>query len=138
VKKIFSLCRRNERRLGGEVWLRKEWVAKMIWPNESLEEIYLYTRPIDLRQGKFKVSRYTALLPRPNQPRGSVYIFVNKKRDKVKVIFRDSTDMWVCTKQTEKHDFSALLDKPRDVLDSGFAILQLEEARRLLRIGQRI
>ena len=76
----------------------------MISFNE-ISSIYLVTGYTDLRKG---IDGYATLIQstfNQNVFEGSLYIFCNKQRDKVKCLYWDGTGFWLLYKRLEKGHF---------------------------------
>jgi transposase len=68
--------------------------------------VFVALQPIDLRQsfnGLYAVVREQL---KEDPLSGHLFVFANKGRNKVKVLFWDGSGLWVCAKRLEKGRFS--------------------------------
>lgn len=68
--------------------------------------VFVAIAPVDLRQSFNGL--YAAVRQQLQQDplSGHLFVFTNKDRDKVKVLFWDGSGLWVCAKRLEKGRFS--------------------------------
>ena len=68
--------------------------------------VFVALTPVDLRQSFNGL--YAAVRQQLQQDplSGHLFVFTNKGRDKVKVLFWDGSGLWVCAKRLEKGRFS--------------------------------
>jgi transposase len=68
--------------------------------------VFVAIAPVDLRQSFNGL--YAAVREQLQQDplSGHLFVFTNKGRDKVKVLFWDGSGLWVCAKRLEKGRFS--------------------------------
>jgi transposase len=68
--------------------------------------VFVALAPVDLRHGFNGL--YAAVRERLQQDplSGHLFVFTNKGRDRVKVLFWDGSGLWVCAKRLEKGRFS--------------------------------
>lgn len=69
-------------------------------------KVYLATEPADLRKsfsGLYALAT-NVLKERPED--GALFVFTNKRRNRVKILNFDGTGLWVMTKRLEKGTFS--------------------------------
>ncbi len=72
----------------------------------SALKIYLAVAPVDMR-GQFNALWAHAQNALGSDPReGAVFVFANKKRDRVKLLYWDGTGVWVLAKRLERGRFS--------------------------------
>lgn len=69
-------------------------------------KIYLALAPVDMRKqfnGLWQAAEQTLRI----DPRGgAVFVFANKRRDRIKLLYWDGTGVWVLAKRLEKDRFS--------------------------------
>lgn len=68
-------------------------------------QIYLCIQPTDMRKafnGLYAIAKHQLEL---NPMDGSVFIFANRRRDRVKLLYWDGTGFWVLAKRLEKGTF---------------------------------
>ena len=69
-------------------------------------KIYLALAPVDMRQqfnGLWAAAEHTLRID-PRQ--GAVFVFTNKKRDRIKILYWDGTGVWLLAKRLEKGRFN--------------------------------
>ena len=67
--------------------------------------IYLCVEPTDMRKafnGLYAIAKHQMEL---NPMDGSLFLFANRRRDRVKLLYRDGTGLWVLAKRLEKGTF---------------------------------
>lgn len=78
----------------------------------NISELFLYSAPIDMRKSIDGLSYLVCDLLERNPQDSSVYIFYNRARDKVKLIFWDKNGFVMYYKRLEKGKFK--FDKSLD------------------------
>jgi len=66
---------------------------------------YLYTQPTDMRQGFDGLSGIITNSQLGDPVSGDVYVFVNRRRDRMKLLVWDRTGFWLFYKRLEKGTF---------------------------------
>ena len=69
-------------------------------------EVYLAVEPVDLRKSFNGLYAVTKTVLRENPESGALFVFTNKRRNRVKTLYWDGTGMWVMIKRLEKGTFS--------------------------------
>lgn len=70
------------------------------------QRIYLALDPVDMRKQFNGLWAMAAEKLQSNPFDGSLFVFVNKGRDRVKILFWDGSGVWVLAKRLEKGRFS--------------------------------
>ena len=94
-----------------------------------LWKVHLYVGSFQMNQGIERALKLMVGLENPNLPIGSAVIFMNRKRDMVKVFYRDNSGIWECAKKIDGHNFRVI---PRQEPVNGFIEVEIDELRRLL------
>ena len=68
--------------------------------------VFVALVPIDLRQSFNGLYATVREQLKEDPLSGHLFVFTNKERDKVKVLFWDGSGLWVCAKRLEKGRFS--------------------------------
>jgi transposase len=68
--------------------------------------IYLAAGPTDLRQGFDGLTALAQTVLAADPLSGHLFLFANKPRNRVKVLWWDGSGLWLCTKRLEKGRFS--------------------------------
>lgn len=69
-------------------------------------KIYLAVEPVDLRQSFNGLYGVTANVMKEVPESGALFVFTNKRRNRVKILNYDGTGLWVMIKRLEKGTFS--------------------------------
>lgn len=72
----------------------------------SSVRVYLAVEPVDMRKsfnGLFAVASQSL---REDPLQGGLYVFSNRRRDRVKILFFDGTGLWVLAKRLERGRFT--------------------------------
>ncbi len=77
----------------------------MILDHLQIDQIFLYRQPVDMRKGRDGLAALVAaeLNQEPCSP--SVYLFINRSRDKLKALLWDRNGFWVFYKKLIKQRF---------------------------------
>ena len=70
--------------------------------------IFLYTRPADLRKGFDGLSGIVRQEFRSDPLDGSLFLFVNRRRDRLKILHFDGTGYWLYYKLLEAGTFEVI------------------------------
>jgi transposase len=77
--------------------------------------IFLHTGPTDLRKGVDGLSGLVRGEFGGDPLDGSLYLFLNRRRDRVKMLFWDGTGFWIFYKVLERGTFEAIASKDKCV-----------------------
>jgi transposase len=69
-------------------------------------KVYLATQAADLRKSFSGLYALTTNVLNEDPRTGSLFVFCNRRRSRVKVLYWDGTGLWVMTKRLEKGTFS--------------------------------
>jgi transposase len=69
-------------------------------------KVYLALDPSDLRKGFDGLSALVLGHFGAELSCDALYVFVNKRRDRIKLLYHDSTGLWVATKRLERGRYS--------------------------------
>ena len=83
-------------------------------------EIYLTVEPVDLRKSFNGLQLITQNILGEDPESGALFVFTNKRRNRIKTLYWDGTGMWVMVKRLEKGTFS--WPKGVDVKDGKMAL----------------
>lgn len=68
-------------------------------------KIYASINPVDLRKSFEGLSAVTRNILMEDPASGGLFLFTNKSRNRVKLLYWDGTGLWVMTKRLEKGTF---------------------------------
>ena len=71
----------------------------------SSDHIYVYRDPVDMRKAMTGLSALVATELDRNPTDGSLYVFINRARDKVKLLIWHVNGYWMLYKRLEKQRF---------------------------------
>lgn len=69
-------------------------------------KVYLAVEPQDMRKSFNGLSAIVSEHLRSDPYQGALYIFTNKRRNRLKILFWDGTGLWVACKRLEQGRFS--------------------------------
>lgn len=72
----------------------------------SATRIFMATSPVDLRGSFNKLFALTQSVLAQDPLSGHWFVFTNRHRNRVKILFWDGSGLWVCAKRLEKGRFS--------------------------------
>ena len=75
--------------------------------------ILLHREPVDFRKAHDGLAALVRQALHANPLDGSLYVFLNRRRDRIKLIQWDGNGLWLHYKRLEKGTFKALTDEPR-------------------------
>lgn len=68
--------------------------------------IFVARQPVDLRQSFNGLSAWVKNQLQADPLSGHLFVFTNRRRNRLKILFWDRTGLWVCTKRLEQGTFS--------------------------------
>ena len=77
----------------------------MNWERFVFNEIYLYRHPVDMRKGADGLAALVTVEMSLEPCSSVLFIFTNKNRDKIKILFWESNGFWVFYKRLVKQRF---------------------------------
>ena len=69
-------------------------------------KVYLAVEPVDLRKSFSGLYAVTSQVLKDRPESGALFVFTNKRRNRVKILNYDGTGLWVMIKRLEKGTFS--------------------------------
>lgn len=69
-------------------------------------KVFMATEPVDLRKSFTGLWAVTSNMLREDPTDGSLYVFTNKRRNRVKILYWDGTGLWVMIKRLEQGTFN--------------------------------
>ena len=93
----------------------------------SALKIYLAVEPVDMRKQFNGLWALAEQKPSEDPRLGAVFVFTNKSRDRLKMLYWDGTGVWIFAKRLEQGRFTWPLGSSRTKL-----VLQPEALTRLL------
>ena len=74
------------------------------FPNKT--KVYLAVKPVDLRKSFNGLWSEASEQLKEDPFRGALFVFTNKRRDRIKVLYWDGSGVWICAKRLEKGRFT--------------------------------
>lgn len=68
--------------------------------------VFLALDPCDMRKGFEGLHALVTGHLQESATSGALFVFTNRRRNRLKILFWDRTGLWVCTKRLEKGTFS--------------------------------
>lgn len=84
-------------------------------------KIYVALEPCDMRKSFNGLSTLVSQRLKADPQNGALYVFINRSRNRLKILYWDGTGLWVMAKRLEKGTFSW----PRAVEGNGATQLKL-------------
>jgi len=75
--------------------------------------VLLHREPVDFRKAHDGLAAIVRQALRADPLDGSLYVFLNRRRDRIKLIQWDGNGLWLHYKRLEKGTFKALMDGPQ-------------------------
>lgn len=72
----------------------------------SATRVFVATAPVDLRGSFNKLYALTQSVLRQDPLSGHWFVFTNRERNRLKILFWDGSGLWVCAKRLERGRFS--------------------------------
>lgn len=69
-------------------------------------KIYVAVEPCDMRKGFQGLSALTATALHQDVRSGALFVFSNRTRNRLKILYWDGTGLWVLAKRLERHTYS--------------------------------
>lgn len=69
-------------------------------------KVFVALDPCDMRKGFNGLHALVTERLQEEPRQGSLYVFCNRRRTRLKILFWDGTGLWVCTKRLEEGTFS--------------------------------
>jgi transposase len=67
--------------------------------------VFLAVQPVDLRASFNRLHSLVIEVLREDPLSGHLFVFTNRRRNRVKALFWDGTGLWVCAKRLERNRF---------------------------------
>ncbi len=77
----------------------------MLRPDPGIERVFLYRKPVDMRKQMDGLAIIVREVLNSDPLSGHLYIFTNRRRDKLKMLLWDKTGFIVWYKRLEQHRF---------------------------------
>ena len=74
------------------------------FPNQT--KVYLAVHPVDMRKSFNGLWAETSEVLKEDPFSGALFVFANKRRDRIKILYWDGSGVWVFAKRLEKGRFS--------------------------------
>lgn len=74
-------------------------------------KFYFYRRPTDMRKSFDGLCGLVAGMPHHDPINGAAYIFVNKRKNRIKLLLWDMDGFWIFYKRLEKGTFQVSFDR---------------------------
>jgi transposase len=116
----------------------------MLMPYEN-KNIYIASKPVDIRMSINGLSNFVQHEISSHLHDGSIYVFYNRNRDKIKCLFWDRNGFVVYYKRLDKtkfkvremlHEIEAISAEDLEILLAGFDPKPVERQSRLLEHGR--
>ena len=75
-------------------------------------KVFVAVEPCDMRKGFNGLHALVSEKLKEDPKAGALFVFTNRRRTRLKILFWDRTGLWVCTKRLEEGTFS--WPKPTD------------------------
>jgi transposase len=69
-------------------------------------KVFVAVEPCDMRKGFNGLHSLVAEKLNEDPRTGALFVFTNRRRNRLKILFWDRTGLWVCTKRLEEGTFS--------------------------------
>jgi transposase len=74
------------------------------FPNKT--KVYLAVKPVDMRKSFNGLWSEASEQLKEDPFSGALFVFTNKRRDRIKVLYWDGSGVWICAKRLEKGRFT--------------------------------
>ena len=85
---------------------KRDIVKHLGLPEDRVTPIYLAVEPVDMRKSFNGLWAVASEKLKEDPKRGAVFAFTNKKRNRLKLLYWDTTGVWVLAKRLEEGRFS--------------------------------
>jgi len=100
------------------------WI--MLFNSFSGLHVYLYRQPTDMRKSFEGLSGIVSSALDANPLSGDVFVFLNKRRDRIKLMLWDRDGFWIFYKRLEKGTFQLpAIDSSMDAVELSYDMLWL-------------
>ena len=72
----------------------------------STTRVFLALQPVDLRGSFNRLAALTQTVLAQDPISGHWFVFINRRRNRLKILFWDGSGLWVCAKRLEQGRFS--------------------------------
>lgn len=98
----------------------------MLFNSFSGLHVYLYRQPTDMRKSFEGLSGIVSSALDANLLSGDVFVFLNKRRDRIKLMLWDRDGFWIFYKRLEKGTFQLpAIDSSMDAVELSYDMLWL-------------
>jgi len=98
----------------------------MLFNSFSGLHVYLYRQPTDMRKSFEGLSGIVSSALDANPLSGDVFVFLNKRRDRIKLMLWDRDGFWIFYKRLEKGTFQLpAIDSSMDAVELSYDMLWL-------------
>ena len=94
-------------------------------------KVFISMDPADLRKSFTGLWALTVNVLKDDPSSGSLYVFTNRRRNRVKILYWDGTGLWIMAKRLEQGRFC----RPRGLTDGEFKLTLKPEALEMLLSG---
>jgi len=99
----------------------------MMFPGFGTGRIFLCRRPTDMRKSFDTLSALVSSFLGENPLSGAMFVFLNRAKNRVKILFFDRDGYWLLSKRLEKGTFALPEgDGEKQTIDSGMLSMLLE------------
>jgi transposase len=88
----------------------------MLRPDRNITSVYLHRAPVDMRRQMDGLSALVEGVMKQNPLSGSMFVFINKQRDKLKILMWERNGFVVWYKRLEQEKFRWPLRSNEDVV----------------------
>lgn len=77
----------------------------MLRPDRDIERVYLHRKPVDMRKQMDGLSVLVKEVLEQNPLSGALFVFINRRRDKLKILLWEKNGFVIWYKRLEQHRF---------------------------------
>lgn len=85
---------------------RRSWRAISMRPDRSIERVYLHRAPVDFRKQMDGLSAIVQNVMQLDPFAGTLFVFINRRRDKLKILYWERTGFVIWYKRLEAERFA--------------------------------